>query len=96
MARFELNIYGQDDEIIKTYKTDRIRYGVFVEAMKLDSEDNKMNSFEEITAANALVKAVFTGLTDEELCNAEMVDVFNVYRQIVAVAAQIHGSNSKN
>ena len=34
MARFELNIYGQDDEIIKTYKADRVRYGVTLEALK--------------------------------------------------------------
>lgn len=97
MARFELNIYGADDEIVKTYRTDRIRYGVFVEAMKLDSESNKMSNAEEITAANALIKAIFVGLTDDELIKAEMTDVFNVYRQIVATAAGIHtGSNSKN
>ena len=38
MARFELNIYGENDEIIKTYATDKARYGAFEEAIKFADE----------------------------------------------------------
>ena len=32
MAQFELNIYGKDDEIVERYATDRVRWGIFLQA----------------------------------------------------------------
>ena len=40
MARFELNVYGENDEIQKTYATDKARYGAFEEAIKFAEESN--------------------------------------------------------
>ena len=37
MAQFELNTYGKDDEILNTFATDRVRWGVFMQALELDN-----------------------------------------------------------
>lgn len=98
MAKFELNIYGNNDEIIKKYATDHIRYGVLMQAMELDEKKETQSQAEQIRGANALVKQVFAGLTDEELMLADMGDVLNIYAQVTKQAEKIgDGSNgSKN
>lgn len=98
MAKFELNIYGENDEIIKKYATDHIRYGVLMQAMELDEKSKTQSQAEQIKGANALVKQVFAGLTDEELMLADMGDVLNIYAQVTKQAEKIgDGSNaSKN
>ena len=89
MARFELNIYDDDDNIVKTYKADRVRYGVFMKALKLSDEIKDKDSGEIMTAVNEIVKALFSGLTDEELANADIGDVFSVYRQVMNLSGRL-------
>ena len=96
MAKFELNIYGNNDEIIKSYATDRIRYGVLMKALELQDKSEKLSPAELMREANALVKTVFAGLTDDELYQADMQDVFSVYRQITTMAGDISSDGSKN
>lgn len=96
MAKFELNIYGNNDEIIKSYATDRIRYGVLMKALELQDKAEKLSPAELMREANALVKTVFAGLTDDELYQADMQDVFSVYQQITAMAGDISSDGSKN
>lgn len=93
MAKFELNIYGENDEIIKRYETDHIRYGVLMEALEIDEKTKGKPEAEQIRAANALVKRVFHGLTDEELMLADMTDVLNTYAQVTRQAEKIGGSD---
>lgn len=92
MARFTLNIYGEDDAIVKTYETDKIRYGVLVKALEVNEGKKEMSDAEFIKSANAIVKALFKGLTDDELENAEITDVISTYRQIVNLSGKINGS----
>lgn len=92
MARFTLNIYGEDDAIVKTYETDKIRYGVLVKALEINEDKKEMSDAEFIKSANAIVKALFKGLTDDELENAEITDVISTYRQIVNLSGKINGS----
>lgn len=94
MAKFELNIYGENDEIIKKYETDHIRYGVLMEALKLEEKSKGKSQAEMITAANAIVKRVFHGLTDEELMLADVGDVLNTYAQVTQQAGNIDGGSS--
>ena len=96
MAKFELNIYGNNDEIIKSYATDRIRYGVLMKALELQDKSEKLSPAELMREANALVKTVFAGLTDDELYQADMQDVFSVYQQITAMTGDISSDGSKN
>lgn len=90
MAKFELNIYGENDEIVKTYETDHIRYGVLMKALELDEQNQRSkNPVEQIKASNAIVKLIFHGLTDEELMLADMQDVLNTYGQVTRMAEGI-------
>lgn len=96
MAKFELNIYGENDEIIKSYATDRIRYGVLMKALEIQDKIAKLTPAEQMREANALVKSVFAGLTEEELYSADMEDVFTIYQQIANMANGINSDGSKN
>lgn len=80
MARFSLNIYGKNDEIIKTYETEHVRFGVLMQALEI-SEKNLDNA-EKLKAAMAIVKALFDGLTDDELAKADTGDVLALYIQV--------------
>lgn len=95
MAKFELNIYGENDEIIKKYATDHIRYGVLMQALELEEQTADKPVAEQIKAANAIVKRVFHGLTDEELMLADVGDVLNTYAQVTKQAENIGGADAE-
>lgn len=94
MAKFELNIYGENDEIIKKYETDHIRYGVLMQALELEEQTADKPVAEQIKAANAIVKRVFHGLTDDELMLADLEDVMNTYAQVTKQAENIGGAGA--
>ena len=94
MAVFELNIYGNDDEITKQYETDHVRFGVFVEAFKIDRDMKKMTAEGQFQAVSAMVKKIFPGLTDAELENADFADVMNTFRQLMNKANALMGEDS--
>ncbi len=99
MAKFELNTYGKDDEIIKSFKTDKVRWGVYVEAVKLE-ESGLINkpAVEQFKLINGLMKKVFPDLTDEDLESADSDDVMNTFRQLLGKGNDIETaeSGSKN
>ena len=86
MARYELTIYGENDEVIKKYETDRVRWGVFLNAIKLQEKIKDKSIAEQFVAINDFVKSIFVGLTDEELEKADGADVLNTFRQLLAEA----------
>lgn len=88
---FELNIYGNDDEIIKKYHTAHVRWGIFTDAIKLHEEIGSKNAEEQLAAVSGFMKKIFVGLTDEELQLADAFDVFNTFRMIVNKANSING-----
>ncbi|MBO7735957.1 MAG: hypothetical protein J6S67_25535 [Methanobrevibacter sp.] len=92
---YELNIYGNNDEILKTYGTDKIRWGVLMEALKLKDEldKDKDGQFEVI---NTFLKKIFPDITDEDLANADYEDVINTFVQICNKAGSINGGETKN
>lgn len=89
MAKFELNIYGDNDEIIKKYATDHLRYGVLMQALEMQEGLENATNAEQMDAANELVKKVFAGLTDEELALADAGDVLNTFTQVTRQAERI-------
>lgn len=95
MAVFSLNIYGADDEIIKEYGTDKVRWGVFLQALELQEGLEKKTPAEQIAAVSLFVKKIFPTLTDEDLENADVNDVMNTFRQLITRANKI-GGDSKN
>lgn len=91
MAQFELNIYGNDDEILKRFETDKVRWGVFVQALEVaDGLESKTVS-EQFELINKFVKKIFPDLTDEDLENADVEDVMNTFKQLLSKAGKIGG-----
>lgn len=95
MAKYELNIYKGNDEIEKTYATDNIMWGFYIEAVKAYEDMQDMTAAEQFEMINGFVKRMFIGLTDEELTRASGDDVINVFNQLMRKAKSIAG-NSKN
>ena len=95
MAQFELNIYGTDDEVVKHFETDRVRWGVFVQALELEETLKSANAQGVFSAINEFVKKIFPDLTDADLESADVDDVMNTFKQLLAKAQKL-GVGSKN
>jgi hypothetical protein len=98
MAKFELPIYGENDELIKTYGTDHVRWKLFIRAAEIQ-ENQKLNGddvADKIIQVSDLLKNVFCGITDKELENADVVDIFNTFEQITNIGNSIKGGKAKN
>ena len=95
MAAFELNIYGKDDEIVKTFATDKVRWGVFLQALEVQEGLESMSTAQQFDIINRFVKKIFPDLTDKDLENADINDVMNTFKQLLNKANKI-GGNSKN
>lgn len=95
MAVFELNIYGKNDEIIKTYTTDRVRWGVFMQALELQESIEEQSAEEQFKAINSFIKKIFPDLTDADLNNADINDVLNTFKQLLFKASKL-GVKTKN
>ena len=95
MAEFELNIYGNNDEIKKTYATDKVRWGVFMQAIELQDGLSDKSAAEQFKIVSVFLKKIFPDLTDDDLANADYEDVFNTFKQLANKANAI-GGNTKN
>lgn len=93
MALFELNIYGNDDEIIKRFETNRVRWGVYLQAAELQESMKNANAAEKFRQISAFVKKIFPDLTDADLENADSDDVLNTFAQLVRKAEGIKASD---
>ena len=96
MNEISLNIYGADDEIIKTYSTQRIRWRLFIDAVKLGEDIESKSTVEQIESIGEFMKSIFIGLTDEDLVLADAGDVFNAFQMIVKKAKNIKAGSGKN
>lgn len=97
MAEFKLNIYGKDDEIIKSFETDKIRWGVYLQALELSEGIQDKKPAEQFKQINNFIKKIFPELTDEDLEMADADDVMNTFTQLLHKANKIGGGeNSKN
>ena len=92
---FELNIYGKNDEIIKTYATNHIKWGVFIQAVQLQEKLKDADTATQFEEISRFVMRIFDGMTAEEIENADGFDVMAVFTQLVNKAKNIKGS-SKN
>lgn len=96
MALFELNIYGKDDEIIKRFETDKVRWGVYLQATELEESMGHSSAVEKFKAVSAFVKKIFPEMTDEDLDNADADDVLNTFKQLIKKANGIQGIKNSN
>ena len=95
MAQFELNIYGANDEITKHFETDRVRWGIFVQALELEETMKGATARDMISAINEFVKKIFPDITDADLENADVDDVMHTFMQLLAKSKKI-GAGQKN
>lgn len=95
MAQFELNTYGKDDEILNTFATDRVRWGVFMQALEIEESLKTKTAREQLATVNTFIKKIFPDITDKDLENADADDVLNTFKQLITKANKI-GGNSKN
>lgn len=91
--KYSLNIYGENDAIIKTYETNIVPWGVFVKAASLQETLKNKNIVEQMAAMGELLQTIFVGLTDEELYHADSNDVMNLFTQITGNGSKI-GKNA--
>lgn len=94
MAKYELTIYGENDEVVKKYETDHVRWRVFLNAIKLREEIKDKSTADQFAAINEFVKSIFDGLTDKELEQADGMDVMNTFKQILSAANGIDSSKN--
>lgn len=92
---FELNIYGENDEIVKQYATNHVRWGVFIQAVQLQEQLKDADTATQFEEISKFVRTIFTGMTAEEINNADGFDVMAVFTQLVNKAKKIDGG-SKN
>lgn len=95
MAQFELNIYGNNDEIVKRFETERVRWGIFLQALELEESMKTATAKSMITAINEFVKKIFPEITDADLESADVDDVMHTFQQLLAKAKKI-GVSTKN
>lgn len=96
MAKYELPIYGKNDEVVKMHETNICPWGVYIQAADMQETLKDKNAREQMNAVGDILKAVFPALTDEELMHADGMDVMNTFQQIVMCGQKIKGGNSKN
>lgn len=97
MAKYELPIYGENDEIVKEYTSNICPWAVYIEAAEMQETLKEKTVREQMDAVGKILKAVFHGLTDAELLCADGGDVLNTFMQIVKGGQNIKGgNNSKN
>ena len=96
MALVELNIYGEDDEIVKTFSTSRIRWGLIVKAVELEEKINDPNvtNKEQIKLLNDFIFAVFPTMTQNEAEMADIKDIKNVFKIISNMSGEIDTKNA--
>lgn len=94
MSAFELNIYGENDEILKTYSTSHVRWGLLKAALELQERIKDDTVEEQFQAIHDFAKEIFVGLTDAELNNADAGDVTAQFRQLTRMANKIVGSKN--
>ena len=84
----ELNIYNDDNEAVKKYESYGLRWKAFKTVMARQKELAEINT-DAPDAMNVffeIIKLAFPKLTAEEFDELYLDDIFNTFKQILAVA----------
>jgi hypothetical protein len=91
-----LTIYDEQDEIIQSFSTSRIRWGIIEDVVDLSEKHQGKSDNEAIRAMGQFIQLVFPKLTKELLRQADVSDIKLCFQQIVSVVKNIEGNNEKN
>ena len=89
MALVELNIYNDDNEIIKTYSTNRVRWGVLCKAVELEEKIEGATPAESVGLISDLMATIFPSITSDDLALADFNDMQNVFKMVVNMTGHI-------
>lgn len=89
MALVELNIYNDDNEIIKTYSTNRVRWGVLCKAVELEEKIEGATPAESVGLISDLMTTIFPSITSDDLALADFNDMQNVFKMVVNMTGHI-------
>ena len=96
MAKYELPIYGEGNEVEKMHEANICPWAVYIQAADMQEQLQNKSAREQLDAVGNILKSVFPALTDAELMRADGADVMNTFLQIVSGGQKIKGGNSKN
>lgn len=96
MAKYELPIYGENDEVVRMHETNICPWAVYIQAADMQEQLQEKSAREQMDAVGNILKAVFPALTDAELLRADGMDVMNTFQQIVSGGQKIRGNGGKN
>ena len=94
MAKFELNIYGENDEVLKTFQTDHVRWGLLLTSLELQEKIANESVEDQMKAINKFALELFPGMTEADLRSADGMDVMNVFAQVGRMANKLNGKNA--
>lgn len=89
MALVELNIYNDDNEILKTYSTNRVRWGVLCKAVELEEKIEGATPAESVGLISDLMTTIFPSITSDDLALADFNDMQNVFKMVVNMTGHI-------
>lgn len=95
MAKYELPIYGEDNELVKTFETDIIKFNVLIKIMELNEKMADMKEIEKVKAVAKMVSLAFPNCSEKDALNADKDDLFNTFYQINRISEGIN-KGSKN
>lgn len=91
-----LTIYDEQDEIIQSFSTSRLRWGIIEDVVDLSEKLEGKSEREAIQAMGQFIQLVFPKLTKELLRQADVSDIKLCFQQIIRVVKDIEGNNEKN
>ena len=93
MSLIELNIYNDDNEIIKTYATKRVRWGVLCKAVELEDKVEGATPAESLKLISDFTMSIFPSMTADDLALADYNDMLNVFKMVVNMTGHIESKN---
>lgn len=96
MSLIELPIYNDDNEIVKTFSTNRVRWGVFVKAIETEERisGGETNAADAVKLISDLILSVFPSMTADDLALADYNDMKNVFAMIVNMSGHIQSEKN--
>lgn len=93
---FKLNILGENDKVVKTYETSKIKMGLMEDLITLQDRMDGKSVLEQFSLIKPLLFNMFPGLTEEELRSVEFSEILDVIKSLMVAAKDGFGVNEKN
>ncbi len=91
-----LTIYDDQDNVLQTFSTNRIRWGVIEDVVELSEKLEGKNEKQAIEAMGQFLQLVFPTLTKELLRQADVADIKHCFQQIISVVKTLDNQTEKN